>query len=116
MCKECEKRGKTWEGSDPRCAFDSSGKFKLNEAGLGDNWNCATLNTIREYMYDNDFVHWSEDNNVGVAVYDGMFLILHWYKRRGTVDEMFVVNRGFFDDEDMTDMEVCEEIIKEKIL
>jgi len=40
-CRLCEQRGKTWEGSDPKCAFESYGFSH-------DNWNCATMNRLRE--------------------------------------------------------------------
>jgi len=29
MCVMCKVRGKTWQGSDPVCAFDSKGMLKL---------------------------------------------------------------------------------------
>ena len=40
-CPLCKKRGKTWEGDDPVCAL-KNGKFS------DDNWNCATMNKLRE--------------------------------------------------------------------
>src|SRR5690554_8122300 len=36
ICTECLIRGKDWEGSDPKCAFDNDEKLFST-----DNWNCA---------------------------------------------------------------------------
>lgn len=43
-CKACEKRGKTWEGDDPRCAFE--------DREFDDNWKCATVGLIRDICYE----------------------------------------------------------------
>ena len=43
ICTECLIRGKDWEGSDPKCAFDNDEKLFST-----DNWNCATMNKLRE--------------------------------------------------------------------
>jgi hypothetical protein len=43
QCPACRGRGKTWEGSDPRCGFNLAGNF------VSDNWNCATLNALRDH-------------------------------------------------------------------
>lgn len=107
MCKECEKRGKTWEGNDPVCAFDSDGKFQ-------DNWNCATLNIIREHMLCSNTMCHGFDESLGVFAYENMFLILRWYKSRGRIDELLILNK-WGDYMDMTDLEICEEIITNKI-
>lgn len=40
-CSACVARGKTWEGSDPRCGFNADGDF------VPDNWACATLQRLR---------------------------------------------------------------------
>lgn len=46
FCAACRARGKTWEGSDPRCAFPDGGPF------TSDNWNCATAGAIRDLIGD----------------------------------------------------------------
>jgi len=40
-CRMCRERGKRWAGDEPRCAFEN-GVFS------GDNWNCGTMNVLRE--------------------------------------------------------------------
>ena len=107
MCKECGKRGKTWEGSDPVCAFDFEGKFQ-------DNWNCATLNIIRENVEHMDDVYHSFDERLAVLPYDGLFLLLGWYKNRGRVDA-FMIHNKYGEYLDMTDLEICEKIIANTI-
>ena len=44
-CKPCEKRGQTWPGSPPKCAFQG-------EFFSADNWNCATMNLLRDAIED----------------------------------------------------------------
>jgi hypothetical protein len=83
-CPRCKKRGKTWEGDDPVCGFDEEGNFLLA------NWNCATLNALREICE----ISWCDDYNIGVtSKSDFGFLILKWYKSRGGTDRL--VNDGF---------------------
>jgi hypothetical protein len=41
-CPRCSTRVKDWSGDDPKCGFDRNGNF------LEHNWNCATLNALRE--------------------------------------------------------------------
>ena len=106
MCKECEERGKTWDGDDPVCSFDENGNFK-------DNWNCATLNKIRDIMIQEDNVHYSFNEKLGVLTYGGLFLVLGWYKNRGRVDSFMIHNN--VDYLDMTHLEICEMIITDKI-
>jgi hypothetical protein len=89
-CVMCIARGKTWHGSDPKCAFEN-GIFSR------ENWNCATIWELRE-MAD-DVKQWSEDqyyafiplvqNEVGAE-----FLYLSWYKNRGRTEHMYLVIYG----------------------
>ena len=74
ICDRCEKRVKDWKGDDPRCAF-TRGQFD------SDNWNCATMNDLRELVRDRAV--YSEDNNCAVLPYEGYFIIISWYKSRG---------------------------------
>lgn len=82
VCKLCKERGKTWQGDNPICAFDSKGKFKVN------NWNCATMNKLRDIAENNNDVRYDCSNEEKTAVLDidGGILILNWYKDRGKVD------------------------------
>lgn len=111
MCKACEDRGKNWDGDDPRCAFNENGTFIIDEYGYGKNWNCATLNKLRDYMHKNRFISFTENQRIGYIRYDGMHLVLGWYKNRGRTEEFVVFSRigG------LSDLEICEEIIKEEL-
>ena len=108
MCKECEKRGKTWNGSDPACAFPMD-YFSI------DNFECATIGILRDYMEMMNSIFSDGDENLGVISYDNMFIVLTWYKNRGRVQSFQLYNKHS-DYMGMTDLEICEEIIKEKIL
>ncbi len=99
ICKLCKERGKTWQGSDPRCAFES-GVFN------SDNWNCATMNRLREIVKygDDDFTFYRRDdymtNSIGIifcgsgfdAEVEGMTLIMKWYKDRGRTHTAFLLD------------------------
>jgi hypothetical protein len=84
QCPRCKERGKTWQGSDPKCAFPE-GVF------VDDNWNCATANALRdiaEIALDDParkdvFALWDSDENLGAFCAGGFFVVLSWYKRRG---------------------------------
>ena len=99
-CKMCKKRGKNWEGSDPNCYFDGD-----------DNWNCATVNAIRDICGD-----WGEtpckgvvkmgveDENMAlVSAWDcdlgeedeyPSCLYVQWYKRRGRTEVLLLLGEG----------------------
>ena len=80
QCPRCKERGQTWSGDAPRCAFDENGNF------LESNWNCATLNALREFAEETKL--WCDDTNMGiVARCDVGHGILTWYKSRGTTDD-----------------------------
>jgi hypothetical protein len=82
-CKRCEERGKTWEGSDPVCAF-KSGTFSA------DNWRCATMSELRK-LCGSDVV-WSEDQNAALLpTGDGGHVVMTWYKSRGRVDGAYIM-------------------------
>lgn len=86
-CPACKKRGKNWYGADPNCAF-------LNGVFDADNWNCATMNLLRD-LYDEGHprVHhaWSDDQNCLMFPLEGEFLILSWYKHRGRTEGAWIV-------------------------
>lgn len=108
MCKECEKRGKTWSGDNPVCAFPMD-YFSI------DNWNCATIGLLRDIIGESGNNHYDNNENLGVIPHNGMFLVLTWYKNRGRIETLTVFNKNR-EYSDMTDLEICEEIIKERIL
>lgn len=107
MCKECEKRGKTWSGSDPVCAFP------MNYFSI-DNFECATIGILRDYMEEEGNIYRDSDESLGIISYHNMFLVLTWYKNRGRVQSLTIFNR-YLEYLDMTDLEICEEIITNKI-
>src|SRR5688572_8869362 len=85
QCPRCETRGKTWEGSDPRCAFDESGVF------LTDNWMCATMDELRDRTKEGTFCH--EDTRHGLIALDGgVFVALCWYKNRGRTGTAIIMD------------------------
>jgi hypothetical protein len=79
QCPRCASRVKDWNGDDPKCGFDENGNF------LKHNWNCATLNALREMGGEET----SCDNNYVKVVsrFDVGFGILTWYKHRGQTDD-----------------------------
>lgn len=86
QCPRCSTRVKDWNGSDPICGFNEDGTFKER------NWNCATLNALRELLYDEtDYrvsVSSGNDHSVGVIHdSDAGSAILTWYKHRGRTDK-----------------------------
>lgn len=109
MCKLCDLRGKTWNGDDPKCAFNDKGMLKKD---FRDNWKCATLSILRSISYDKDRVIFSEDENASVLDHEGNFIFLKWYKSRGKTDFINIINENI--DSDIlvkrTDEELCLEI------
>jgi hypothetical protein len=96
MCDACTKRGQTWEGSSPRCAFEG-GRFS-------ENWNCATTNLIRDICYEGqDLPHgvdyqYCEDQKYATIKVDHielddspLALWVSWYKSRGATDAMWLL-------------------------
>ena len=84
QCPMCQSRGKDWNGSDPKCAFDKTGVFSRN------NWMCATMNALRDLCAGKEV--YSEDHYVaalGLRDYDDTHehptthVVLNWYKNRG---------------------------------
>lgn len=89
-CKLCDKRDKTWSGDDPKCAFDNNGIFTK------DNWNCATMNELRNIV-DKVETNFRDDNSCGSIGYVPMvhdyasddfdtfggYIVMMWYKERG---------------------------------
>ena len=83
-CKRCVARGQTWPGDPPKCAFPE-GVF------VSDNWNCATMNELRDIVYK--LATWNEDQYTAAIPLDcGWFIVLGWYKNRGRTELCAVVD------------------------
>lgn len=94
-CPRCVARGKTWEGDDPACAFES-GTFSPS------NWACATALAIRDLLAPDcepsagvAFV-FSEEQKAALVPLEleregGLFLLASWYKSRGRTDVLAIV-------------------------
>ena len=99
-CRLCKDRVKEWNGDDPKCAF--SGEF-------GDNWNCATLNAIRDICYEGqspmpsgvDYQHCDDQKYATIKIDDvedahgnniGLALWVSWYKSCGTTNAMWILS------------------------
>lgn len=85
-CRRCVARGKTWTGADPQCGFRPNGRF------ISDNWNCATLNALRE-LGEKQELYGNEDNAAIFPRPDGEagFVVLCWYKSRGRTEQAFLL-------------------------
>jgi hypothetical protein len=88
-CKMCIERGKTWVGDDPKCAFET-GPFS------GYNWNCATMNALRD-IADNVGLHHRDDMESGsfgaVPCSEG-YIVMAWYKNRGKTGAALVIDEN----------------------
>lgn len=77
-CERCVKRGQTWTGDAPICAFPDKTLF------TSANWNCATMNELRTYAEPSRC--FSDDQNAGLVGYNGEFIVLYWYKNHGRTE------------------------------
>jgi hypothetical protein len=102
VCEACAKRVKNWNGSDPICAFRNGNPFNP------DNWNCATVNQIREIVEDNHYegasrefsATWRHEDQSAASIdvsridmprdYD-LTLWVTWYKHRGRTEAMYLL-------------------------
>ena len=98
-CKACLERGKNWQGSDPRCAFPDNGVF------TPDNWSCATLEKLRDFVYEGqasmpprvDYRYCDDDKYATLCVHDldgldgALALWISWYKSRGATDALWLL-------------------------
>ncbi len=92
-CALCSKRIKDWNAPISRCAF-SYGVFS------SENWNCATVNAIRE-ICNGDFpgvdYQFCDDQNYATVKVDeleidsALALWVTWYKDRGKTDGMWLM-------------------------
>lgn len=81
QCPRCEERKKDWESDDPVCGFTKQGNFKP------DNWNCATLNALRELSESPTYC--GDYRMSVIAMEDIGFGILKWYKDRGNTEDFY---------------------------
>ena len=87
QCPRCVSRVKDWNGDDPKCGFDENGNF------LERNWNCATLNDLRDIAEEKKV--WCDDNYMAiVSRFDVGHGVLSWYKHRGQTDDF---RNGYFE-------------------
>lgn len=90
VCAMCAQRGKTWDGDDPVCAFDTAGKFNAS------NWNCATMNKLREIAdgYGLRIRHDMAAASIGCVPFEGDdysgYIVMTWYKDRGRTGNAFI--------------------------
>lgn len=93
-CPLCRERGKTWEGSDPVCAFTSGG---LENRFSFINWNCATMNKLRNIAEKLGLTY--RDNlgagSFGALPFEGPnyqgYIVMTWYKNRGKTDNAILM-------------------------
>lgn len=100
VCKLCIERGKTWEGDDPKCAFES-------KVFSSDNWNCATMNKLRAISEEYER-SWRDDLSCGSIGYVPMdndfapddfdtyggYIVMMWYKERGRTGNAVFMTDG----------------------
>jgi len=98
QCPACQERGKPWEGEDPRCAFSDSGDF------VSDNWNCATINRLRDLAGEDRNMAFRGEGVAGWWARDDIdagtslsvvhtvhgFVVLTYYKSRGAVPQAWL--------------------------
>lgn len=100
-CKYCIKRGKTWNGADPRCAFPTEDSvFNTN------NWMCGSLSLLRMLFEEMDIViiDVTTGQRHGLfplgAISDELMEIgpgysalwMTWHNDRGATDQMFLLH------------------------
>ncbi|WP_232696119.1 hypothetical protein [Brevibacillus daliensis] len=92
-CPLCIERGKTWNGDDPRCAFETA-VFSPN------NWNCATMNRLRQIARDINISYRDDQaaSSLGAVPFEGDdysgYVVMTWYKDRGNTGNAFIAWSG----------------------
>jgi hypothetical protein len=99
QCKACKERVKDWDGDDPICAFPC-------QAFNTHNWNCATVNLLRDLVYEGapqiprgvDYQYCDDMKYATVKVDEieglqggPLALWVSWYKQRGGTDHMWLL-------------------------
>lgn len=86
QCRRCETRGQDWAGDAPKCGFPSRKPF------VGSNWNCATLNELREHA-ESSAIYNDDQYAALLPIPDsGEFIVLCWYKHRGRTESACVIS------------------------
>ena len=94
-CLMCRERVKDWSGDDPKCFFVNTER----------NWNCATINALRDIVYegqqempDGVDYRYCEDQKYATVCVDGidgldgaLALWVTWYKSRGSTDGVWLL-------------------------
>ena len=93
-CKKCNTE-KDWNGDDINCPFQENDEF-------GENWNCGTINKIREICNKEDDYRIKTNYCEGQSYttietykiddYLGLCLFVTWYKIRGSTDAMYILS------------------------
>ena len=90
-CARCEvaygSGRPSYFASEPKCAFP-------NGVFASDNWNCATANLLRDAARQDEpdgHTVWSEDQNAALIPWDGVFVVMGWYKHRGRTEYIGVL-------------------------
>ena len=96
-CKACQDRVKKWNVSDSACAF-LTGEF------AEENWNCATVNAVRDICYEGQELkngidyQYCEDDKYATVKIDHieitgrpLALWVSWYKNRGCTQAMWLL-------------------------
>lgn len=103
-CPACARRGKNWNGDEPRCAFAQGQAFN------SDNWMCAAVNALRDLVYEGqaklppgvDYQYCSDQKYATVRIDEvelngervGLALWVSWYKSRGGTDAVWILTEG----------------------
>lgn len=87
-CSLCNEIPKSWKGDDRKCAFPDGSDFS------SDNWNCATMNALRDSLADDV---WARDGvHAGVIAApdsaDETHVVISMYKNRGNVQNAFALD------------------------
>jgi hypothetical protein len=86
VCRRCEARGQDWAGDAPKCGFLDGKPF------LSSNWNCATLNALRDHAERSQV--YNDDQYAAILPIpdSGEFIVLCWYKHRGRTESACVIS------------------------
>ena len=94
QCAMCQERGKTWGGENPKCFLQ----------GFEDNWNCATLNAIRNICFEGnelpgwvDYQYCDDEKYATIRISEidiernPLALWVQWYKSRGHTQALWLL-------------------------
>lgn len=110
-CKACVERGTPESyGSEPKCAFP-------NGAFTSENWNCATLNTLREisdHTYGASTTYGDDETLEVIPLYENTFnfMIIGYYKQRGTVHTLIMLKEGTSITPNMIEVEAVIKLLR----